>query len=76
MPMTRRILLIAVTMLFTVAANGETRRECEARVQAEIDRIDARMRSPYSNAEGERLRQKLRQLQDERYACRKVRPAR
>lgn len=74
--MTAKFLLIAISSLIASTVNAETRRECEARVQAEIDRIDARMRSPYRNAEGERLRQRLRELQDERYACRKVRPTR
>ena len=48
---------------------GESRAECRQRYQAEIDDIDARMRSGYSSAEGDRLREKRRQLQAQRNRC-------
>ncbi|MBT8079733.1 MAG: DUF4124 domain-containing protein [Gammaproteobacteria bacterium] len=48
---------------------GQSRADCRQRYQAEIDNIDARMRSGYSSAEGNRLRDKRRQLQTQRSRC-------
>ena len=48
---------------------GESSSECRRRYQDEIDTIDARMRSGYSSAEGDRLREKRRQLQAQRNRC-------
>lgn len=43
------------------------------RIEAQIDVINARMRQAYTSQEGERLRQRLRQLSEERHAARCIR---
>jgi hypothetical protein len=48
-------------------ANDESDR-C-ARIDDQIDRINARMRSEYSAPEGEELRERLRKLSDQRWRC-------
>ena len=51
------------------ATNAE-RAACEAKIQSRIDKIDSRMRAPYSLQEGERLRERRRQLEVARANCR------
>lgn len=72
--MTRTAIFLAFALAASHgASNAETPAECAARVQTQIDRIDARMRRPYTTEQGEQLRQQLRDLKAERYECRKKR---
>ena len=51
----------------SVAVEG--RKACRERLEAQLDRIDARMRKGYSRSEGERLRASQRDLSRQRYEC-------
>lgn len=69
------IILFIATLPTTVYARGsftpsETR--CRA-VLDEIDNINSRMRNGYDSREGERLRNKLRELKKQKAACSKAR---
>lgn len=55
----------------TRTATAAERAACEARIQQKIDAIDSRMRVEYTGPEGERLKEKRRKLETERYNCRK-----
>ena len=61
--------LVSASGTARTATNAE-RAACETKVQSKIDKIDARMRAPYSMDEGERLRERRRQLEIERANCR------
>jgi hypothetical protein len=56
----------------TRTATAAERAACEAKVQQKIDAIDSRMRVEYTGPEGERLKEKRRKLETERYNCRKT----
>lgn len=53
-------------------ATAAEREACEARIQARIDSIDSQMRTTYKAREGERLKEKRRKLEQQRYGCRKT----
>jgi uncharacterized protein len=63
---------IAQSTAIARTATAAERAACEAKIQPKIDQIDARMRSKYSAREGERLRERRRQLEADRANCRKV----
>ena len=56
----------------TRTATAAERAACEAKVQQKIDAIDSRMRVEYTGPQGERLKEKRRKLETERYNCRKT----
>jgi hypothetical protein len=56
----------------TRTATAAERAACDARIQQKIDAIDSRMRVEYTGPEGERLKEKRRKLETERYNCRKT----
>jgi hypothetical protein len=56
----------------TRTATAAERAACEAKIQQKIDAIDSRMRVEYTGPEGERLKEKRRKLETERYNCRKT----
>ena len=69
--MTAAILVLGIVV--SIPSHGaDARKACLERVQAQIDRINARMRQPYSSAAGEYYREQLRQLSDKRHECRKL----
>jgi hypothetical protein len=78
-----RTLLAMLTLLVgTGLVAGETRtattaerQACEAPILRQIEQIEARPRSGYDGAEGERFKQRRRALQARRLACRKFPPA-
>ena len=53
-------------------ATEDERKAREAWIDVEIDSINDRTRSGYSNSEGEQLRERLRRLKDRRAKCRSV----
>jgi uncharacterized protein len=74
---------LIIPMLLAAAGNSPTtaqtrtataaeRAACEAKVQKKIDAIDSKMRVEYAGPEGERLKEKRRKLEVERYDCRKA----
>ena len=63
---------ISTTTAQTRTATAAERAACEARVQKKIDAIDSKMRAEYTGPEGERLKEKRRKLETERYDCRKA----
>lgn len=63
---------ISTSTAQTRTATAAERAACEAKVQKKIDAIDSRMRAEYSGPEGERLKEKRRKLEAERYDCRKA----
>lgn len=69
-------MLIAVSILLCpssgvarTATNAE-RAACESKIQKRIDAIDQRMRQAYLPKDGERLRERRRQLEIARANCR------
>jgi hypothetical protein len=63
---------ISPTTAQTRTATAAERAACEAKIQQKIDAIDSRMRVEYTGPEGERLKEKRRKLETERYNCRKT----
>jgi hypothetical protein len=61
--------LAAPSIQARTATNAE-RAACQSTVQKKIDAIDARMRSPYTTEDGERLRERRRKLEEARANCR------
>jgi hypothetical protein len=68
---------LAVTLAFatvgyaqTRTATNEERERCEAPIERQIDDINNRMREGYSAREGEMLKERLRNLQDQKARCR------
>lgn len=55
-------------------ATTAEREACEAPIVRQLDRIEARMRRGYEASEGERLKDRRRELQAKRLACRKFPP--
>jgi uncharacterized protein len=55
----------------TRTATATERAACEDKIQQKIDAIDSKMRAEYTGPEGERLKEKRRKLEAERYNCRK-----
>jgi hypothetical protein len=51
-------------------ATNEERERCEAPIERQIEQINDRMREGYSGTEGERLKERLRDLQAEKARCR------
>lgn len=66
------VLLIDLSSHSTEArtATRAERAACESKIQNKIDAIDARMRSPYTTDEGERLRERRRKFEEARANCR------
>jgi uncharacterized protein len=72
-------LVIPILLLTAGDSNAQTRTAtaaeraaCEDKIQKKIDAIDSKMRSEYAAPEGERLKEKRRKLETERYECRKA----
>jgi hypothetical protein len=70
-------LLILIPLIDLTATPSEARTAthaeraaCEAKIQSRIDAIDSRMRAPYGAADGERLRERRRKLEEARARCR------
>ena len=63
---------VAATGAEARTATAAERAACEAKIQKKIDAIDSKMRAEYSGPEGERLKERRRKLEDERYNCRKA----
>jgi len=53
-------------------ATAKERAACEAKIQSQIDSIDSKLRGGYSAAEGERLRERRRKLEEKRAGCRTI----
>lgn len=53
-------------------ATPAERAACEQPLQRQIDAINAQMRAGYTNAQGEQLRARLRELEKRRANCRKT----
>ena len=78
----KHLLLLVLLLLITAGISAPTaqartataaeRAACEAKVQKKIDAIDSKMRAEYSGPEGERLKEKRRKLEIERYNCRQT----
>jgi hypothetical protein len=51
-------------------ASSAERESCQAKIQKQLDTIDARMRAGYSAKEGEALKTRRRKLEDARERCR------
>ena len=56
----------------TRTATAEERERCEAPIDRQIDEINDRMREGYGASEGEYLKKRLRDLQDQKARCRTV----
>ena len=72
-PLTMLLVLSSVLVSSSGTARTATNSEraaCEAKVQEKIDAIDQRMRQAYSPKDGERLRERRRQLENARANCR------
>lgn len=67
------ILILAALVAPCANAARETREACKVRVQAQIDRINARMRQGYTGTQGEHFRRQLRDLKDRYEQCKKIR---
>ncbi len=65
----RSALLLLTAALASAAAVAETRNDKEEcrKIKHEIRKIEARMRRPYSAAQGIRYDERLRELKDKRY---------
>ncbi len=61
------LLLIAVATPFAAEAKSECEKIACASVKEKIRTIEARMRSGYTRAQGERFDAKLRELKEKRY---------
>lgn len=70
------VLLLSVSAWITPSsaqtrtATAAERAACESKIQEKIDAIDSKMRTTYTAREGERLKERRRKLQDQRYECR------
>ena len=75
-PLITPMLLVTASISPAIAqtrtATAAERAACEAKIQQKIDAIDSRMRVEYTRPEGERLKEKRRKLEAERYNCRKT----
>ena len=65
-------ILVSLSLLLSIFAADlharDPRREAECRrIDAQIRKIEARMRQPYSASEGIRFDERLRELKDKRY---------
>lgn len=65
-PITGIVLLALLVMQDGMARDKKTEAAC-AEVKAKIRNIEARMRSGYTHAQGERYKEKLRELKARRY---------
>lgn len=71
-----KVISIALTLLFvsTAVTAGThfkpTEYTCSG-IEKRIDTIKSKMRAGYSSREGEVLKAQLRELKDQRYACKK-----
>jgi hypothetical protein len=71
------LLSFAVMIAFATVGNAqsrtatdEERERCEAPIERQIDQINDQMREGYSGNEGERLKERLRELQAQKARCR------
>lgn len=71
-PMLLVVAGISPTSAQTRTATAAERAACEDKIQKKIDAIDSKMRAEYTGPEGERLKEKRRKLEAERYDCRKA----
>lgn len=61
---------LATGLLFPIAADGKDENECR-KVKAQIRKLEARMRRPYTAAQGVRFDERMRELKEKRYrVCR------
>ena len=74
--MKKLLILIPILFISAKAVDGKNFEPSEygcAGIDKHIKNINAKMRSGYSLSEGERLKEELRTLKDQRHACKKKR---